>query len=80
MHFIVGEKLNYLCSVLNSKLVQWLLSLIIGEAAGGNAGNASNVLDLHVPYFDKDERVSDKNVYALYRLNEDEIAFIEKQL
>lgn len=80
MHFIVGNKLHYLCSVLNSKLIQWLLSLIIGEAAGGNAGNASNVLDLHVPHFDKDERLSDKDIYTLYGLNENEIAFIENQL
>ena len=68
MHFIIGERLNYLCSILNSKAIQWLLALRIGEAAGGNAGNANNVLTLNVPLPDKDKMLSDSEVFALFRI------------
>ena len=78
MHFIIGSKLNYLCSILNSKLIQWLLSLIIGEAAGGNAGNADNIWNLYIPHTNLDCNVIDCDVYALYGLTDDEIKFIEK--
>ena len=49
MHFIVGDNLYYLLALLNSKLLQWQLSKIIGESAGGNAGNADNILNLPIP-------------------------------
>ena len=77
MHFIVGNNLNYLCSVLNSKLIQWLLSLIIGEAAGGNAGNADNVLNLTVPKTKSDKKISDEEIYRIYNLSTEEIKFVE---
>ena len=77
MHFIVGKNLEYLCSVLNSRLFQWLLSLIIGEAAGGNAGNADNVLNLPIPKTKTDRRINEEEVYELYGLSREEIAFIE---
>lgn len=77
MHFIIGERLNYLCSILNSKAIQWLLALRIGEAAGGNAGNANNVLTLNVPLPDKDKMLSDSEVFALFNLSHDEINYIE---
>ena len=78
MHFIIGSNLNYLCSILNSKLIQWLLSLIIGEAAGGNAGNADNIWNLHIPHTNSDCNVIDSDVYALYGLTDDEIKYVEK--
>ena len=78
MHFIIGSNLNYLCSILNSKLIQWLLSLIIGEAAGGNAGNADNIWDLHIPQTNIDCNVNDIDVYALYDLTDEEIKYIER--
>ena len=77
MHFIVGNNLTYLCSVLNSKLIQWLLSLIIGEAAGGNAGNADNVLNLTVPKTKSDKKISDQEIYRIYNLSTEEIKFVE---
>ncbi len=77
MHFIVGNNLNYLCSVLNSKLIQWLLSLIIGEAAIGNAGNADNVLNLVIPSSKINKRITDDEIYELYKLSSKEIKFIE---
>ena len=78
MHFIIGSNLTYLCSILNSKLIQWLLSLIIGEAAGGNAGNADNIWNLHIPNTNLDCNVIDCDVYALYGLTDDEIKYVEK--
>lgn len=79
MHFIIGTNLNYLCSILNSKLIQWLLYLIIGEAAGGNAGNADNIWNLHIPQTYIDCNVNDIDVYALYDLTDDEIKYIENR-
>ena len=49
MHFIVGNNLKYLCSLLNSKAIKWLLFLTIGDAVGGNAGNADNIKNLVLP-------------------------------
>ena len=77
MHFIVGKNLNYLCSVLNSKLIQWLLNLLIGDAAGGNAGNADNVLNLSIPLGKNDVKITDETVYRLYGLTPDEIKYVE---
>ncbi|WP_434784686.1 TaqI-like C-terminal specificity domain-containing protein [Prevotella amnii] len=79
MHFITGDKLNYICSVLNSKIIQWLLSTIIGEAAGGNAGNADNIWNLPIPLVSLDNSVSDNYLYERYNLTNEEIAFIESQ-
>ena len=79
MHFIIGNNLEYLCSILNSKLIQWLLSLIIGEAAGGNAGNADNIWKLCIPKTNNNDAISDSDVYSLYKLTQEEIAYIEKR-
>ena len=79
MHFIIGEKLNYICSVLNSKIIQWLLSTIIGEAAGGNAGNADNIWNIPVPFVSSDKSISDNYLYEKYELTKEEIAFIENR-
>lgn len=79
MHFIIGDKLNYICSVLNSKIIQWLLSTIIGEAAGGNAGNADNIWNIPIPSVNVDKAVSDNYLYERYKLSAEEIAFIESQ-
>ena len=79
MHFIIGEKLNYICSVLNSKIIQWLLSTIIGEAAGGNAGNADNIWNIPVPFVSSDKSTSDNYLYEKYELTKEEIAFIENR-
>lgn len=49
MHFFTGSHLNFLIGVLSSKVVKWLLYFIIGEAAGGNAGNADNIKILPIP-------------------------------
>ena len=76
MHFIVGANLEYLASVLNSKLIQWLLSLIIGDAAGGNAGNADNVLNLCIPHSKINEKISDEEIYRIYNLTNEEIKYI----
>ena len=79
MHFINGDKLKYLCSILNSKLIQWLLNLIIGDAAGGNAGNADNVLNIPAPNSTLgDVMLSDKQVFNIYGLSTKEIEYIEK--
>ena len=77
MHFIIGEKLLYLCSVLNSKIIQWLLSTIIGAAAGGNAGNADNIWELPLPLCSEDTMIDDNTLYSIYQLSEEEIYFIE---
>src|SRR5574344_1141272 len=90
MHFITGNNLFYLSAILNSKTIQWLLSLVIGEAAGGNAGNADNIWNLCIPKplsnTDKiySELLSDKKyyeinsrIYELYDLSDEEIKFIE---
>ena len=79
MHFIIGEKLNYICSILNSKTIQWLLSTIIGEAAGGNAGNADNIGNIPVPFVSSDKSISDNYLYKKYELTKEEIAFIENR-
>ena len=79
MHFIIGEKLNYICSVLNSKIIQWLLSMVIGKAVGGNAGNAENILSLPIPFSSSDQTVSDIYLYEKCHLSKEEIMFIESQ-
>ena len=79
MHFIIGSNLQYLCSVLNSKIIQWLLSTIIGEAAGGNAGNADNIWNLPIPPTDNNQGVTDNFLYNSYGLSTEEICFIESQ-
>lgn len=79
MHFIVGNNLNYLCSILNSKIIQWYLSMLIGEAVGGNAGNADNILNLPIPLCSNDNSVTDEHLYLIYQLSSDEISFIENQ-
>ena len=79
MHFIIGSNLNYICSVLNSKIIQWLLSTIIGEAAGGNAGNADNIWNLPIPLTTKDKPINDDFLYSKYKLTTEEISFIESQ-
>ena len=79
MHFIMGKELNFLVSVLNSNVIQWVLSWVIGEAAGGNAGNADNIWNLSIPKYDKDIRLDDNTIYSLYKFTSEEIAFIESQ-
>ena len=80
MHFITGSNLNYLISVLNSKIIQWLLSLIIGEAAGGNAGNADNIWNLCIPKIDIDQAITDFDLYSFYGLTTDEAKYIESKV
>jgi hypothetical protein len=66
------------------------MNLIVGDAAGGNAGNADNVKNLTVPIpsFEQEQQIEkllkkkeyktiDKLVYELYGLNKEEIKFIE---
>ncbi len=48
MHFFTGKNLEFLNCILNSKLFSWILNLVVGTSAGGNAGNSSNVRDLFV--------------------------------
>ena len=92
MHFFTGNHLKYLCGVLNSKLFIWLMKLIVGEAAGGNAGNSDNVRNLVIPvpkkkqeqqielYLKKTEyKEIDLFIYSLYELSDYEIKFIESQ-
>ncbi|MDR0762454.1 MAG: hypothetical protein LBF13_05350 [Campylobacteraceae bacterium] len=92
MHFFTGNHLKYLCATLNSKLFVWLMYLIVGDAAGGNAGNADNVknLTIHMPSLEQKQQIEklfemqqygeiDKLIYELYGLAEDEIQFIESQ-
>jgi len=56
MHFIVGKSLLFFVTILNSKLFSWLLNLIIGTAAGGNAGNADNVKNIPIPKLSEEEQ------------------------
>lgn len=90
MHFIVGNHLKYICAILNSKLFQWLLYLIVGDADGGNAGNADNVKNLQIPkptseteklienfLSIKDYYGIDCMVYELFELSQEDIQFIE---
>jgi len=91
MHFFTGNHLKYLCGILNSKLFIWLMNIIVGEAAGGNAGNADNVKNLKIPFpilmqeqqiekflQTKEYKKIDILVYKLYGLDKEEIEFIEK--
>lgn len=80
MHFFIGGNLDYLCSVLNSKIIQWLLSTIIGEAVGGNAANSDNIWNLPIPNAPSNNPVSDSYLYEIYQLTPEEIAFIESQI
>jgi hypothetical protein len=56
MHFITGNNLKYISAILNSKLLQFIISIIIGAAVGGNAGNAENVANLPIPALDTPEK------------------------
>lgn len=92
MHFFTGNHLNFLCAILNSKLFSWLMYLIIGEAAGGNAGNSDNVKNLTIPKPNKELEAQieiliknhkyqeiDEMIYQLYCISNEEINFIESQ-
>ena len=92
MHFFTGNHLKFLCSILNSKLFVWLMNLIVGKAAGGNAGNADNVknLTIPIPSFEQEQQIEkllqekdyqaiDKLVYEMYNLDKNEIDFINFQ-
>lgn len=57
MHFIVGKNLSFFIAILNSKLFSWLLNLIVGTAAGGNAGNADNVKNIPIPALSEEEQL-----------------------
>ena len=89
MHFFTGNHLKYLCAVLNSKLFTWFMYLIVGDAAGGNAGNADNVKNLTIPMFSSEQEVKvekllethsynaiDELIFKTYGLTNEEIAFI----
>jgi len=56
MHFFTGNNLKYINAILNSKLIQYILYGIIGDAAGGNAGNADNVANLSIPTLNTPEK------------------------
>jgi len=56
MHFIVGKNLFFFVSILNSRLFNWLLNIIIGTAVGGNAANADNVKNLFIPELKENEQ------------------------
>lgn len=57
MHFFTGKSLDFLNCILNSKLYTWLLELVVGIAAGGNAGNSSNIKDLFVANLTEIEQI-----------------------
>lgn len=90
MHFFTGNHLHYLVAILNSKLFAWLLNLIVGEAAGGNAGNSDNIRNLKIPYPSVEleqeivKHLKNKNyneinniIFNLYKLNHTELLIIE---
>jgi hypothetical protein len=90
MHFFTGNHLKYLCAILNSKLFMWFMYLIVGDAAGGNAGNADNVknLTIPIPSIEQEQEIEklleihrykeiDELVYAIYKLDKEEIEFIK---
>ncbi len=89
MHFFTGEHLEYLCAMLNSKLFAWYLYLIIGDTAGGNAGNSDNIKNLYVLktnenienkihslYFEQKFEKIDTFIFKLYNLSEEEINYL----
>ncbi|MDW5564560.1 TaqI-like C-terminal specificity domain-containing protein [Streptococcus mutans] len=89
MHFITGEHIEYLSAVLNSSLFNWLMNTIVGESAGGNAGNADNVKSLLImkPTSEIEQKIIkylrngdadsiDKLIFQIYSLDKDEIQFI----
>ncbi|GHU43022.1 hypothetical protein FACS1894193_09290 [Bacilli bacterium] len=93
MHFITGEHLEYLVVTLNSKLFVWLMNSMIGESAGGNAGNADNVKMLNIlkPTKEIDTKISnllinndfeaiDDLLYVLYSLTDEEINWISSSV
>jgi hypothetical protein len=46
MHFIIGNNLRYISAILNSSIFQFIISIIVGSAVGGNSGNAENVTNI----------------------------------
>jgi hypothetical protein len=89
MHFFTGNHLKYLCAILNSKLLVWLMYLIIGDTVGGNAGNADNIknLTIPIPSLEQEQQIEkllkaqsykeiDELVYEIYNLTDKEIKFI----
>ncbi|MGT2737392.1 TaqI-like C-terminal specificity domain-containing protein [Streptococcus orisratti] len=89
MHFITGDHIEYLSAVLNSSLFCWLMNTIVGESAGGNAGNANNVKNLPIiqPTSEIEHKIIeylrnndidyiDKLIFQIYSLNKEEIQFI----
>ncbi|HEL9634638.1 TPA: hypothetical protein U0K44_001506 [Streptococcus suis] len=93
MHFMTGEHIEYLSATLNSSLFSWLMNSIVGESAGGNAGNADNVKKLPVltPSLEIEGNIIeylnigdmdaiDQLLYHIYSLTEEEIQFISSSV
>jgi hypothetical protein len=93
MHFITWDNLEYICCLLNSKIIQWLLYLIIWEAVGWNAWNADNIKTIALPKLNtnvkqkienllknKDYETIDKLVCEIYWLTDEEIKFISSSV
>lgn len=93
MHFITGEHIEYLSAVLNSLLFNWLMNVIVGESAGGNAGNADNVKSLLIvkptseiehkiiEYLRNNDADSiDKLIFQIYSFDDEEIQFISSSV
>lgn len=74
MHFLTGKKLKYLAAVLNSRLITWNMSSLIGASVGGNAGNSDNIRNLPIPKPSLKETLTD---LVSFRMNP---KFTDKEL
>ncbi|MDM1404738.1 Eco57I restriction-modification methylase domain-containing protein [Myroides marinus] len=76
MHFFTGNHLEYLNVILNSKLFVWLMTIIVGEAAGGNSGNSDNIKELKIKIPNSEEENEVLNLFNLGEIKEvDKILF-----
>ena len=57
MHFMTGNHLYHICGFLNSRLINWLMTKIVGSSVGGNAGNADNVRNLPIFFQSKNDEL-----------------------
>ncbi|MBD5407403.1 MAG: N-6 DNA methylase [Treponema sp.] len=78
---LIGKNLKYLCSTLSSKLFEYAYKRIFSSVELGADGyqyNKHALVKLPVKLPNKNEFLTDDEVYQIYGLTDDEIAIVEK--
>jgi len=80
-YFFTSSFSQYLISLLNSRLITWWINTEDTPIGNGGAYRhyKYNLERLCIPKASNEVSLTDEQVYALYHLSQEEIAFIESQ-